>query len=847
MDFEPIIYIEDEDRQEASNTTKSFSTEETRKKVYINTLGNELAMKYLAQENIDISNVHNMHNLHMIQANFDISDIMLSNIHIDVRVVYDENLIFIPKSHFTYGLTPDIYIVLHMGENENHMKFLGFFEPKLINKNSKNNEYYFIEKEKLSHPADLKKYIENFDGNTSLIADREDTELAQNLALSLIDNDITENDKKKLINLMLKNSNIREQLNNFDRFEKISYNVATNEEFTNLQEDFNTVSETAYTEENEFESFENIDEFTEFETTDDTINIEDEFIQEQVTPVEEETPEEELLTEGEIDTPIVIDEILPMDDLLPEEDFSIAAEEEDEVKDEEELKENDISIEQEDEIYHEEISNEPEIENVDETFTDEFEDSPAEPYSLDELFTDTLPEETEDNWEPEELNIESIEPEHEDISVDDTEMIDEQALDETLEDHALETFENIESVDNVEFLCSEEDNNNIETTDFESLGEDIDNTPSSEEITFEDTDISSLDEIDTRNEEELPETTEPAETITFENLDLAEENVEPESDDEQSETVSFDEMEQINEPEEDVEEKSETIALEDFTLPEQKLTTNESATEEIQPEPVVYENSTIITNDNKIEGEIPIDINFAEQVEQNVDELEKLEVLYNDNLLENTSEDLQVKTSLPEKGKKAIIIASTIVVALAAVLIFASLNKPDNTQPSTNILTENKDELNEPQIPEENIIPVPAKPKLEDVAKEAEKNITKPKAPISELPYIDIQKLGWEVPDYVSYNDTFKKYLQSAGKSLKLTLSSDLLLATEYAYSNIIKVNITLSKDGAIKSANISQSSGSTQIDNIVLRTVNETLKVLKAPAGVIVGDNIQLTLKIYL
>lgn len=167
--------------------------------------------------------------------------------------------------------------------------------------------------------------------------------------------------------------------------------------------------------------------------------------------------------------------------------------------------------------------------------------------------------------------------------------------------------------------------------------------------------------------------------------------------------------------------------MEDFAIPEQE--TSETVEEDVQP--VVYENSTVISNTNKVEGEIPIDINYAEQEEQNLEELEKLEVLYNDNLIDNSNEDLQIKTSIPEKGKKAIILATTIIAALVAVLVFASLNKPDNTQPNANILTENKDEINEPQLPEENVIPIPAKPKLEDVAKEAEKNIAKPKAPVS--------------------------------------------------------------------------------------------------------------------
>lgn len=811
MEFEPIIYIEDEDKYEAGNASGSFATEEIKKKVYINTLGNKLATKYLAQEGIDVSNVYNMHSLHMMQANFDISDIMLPNIHIDVRVVYDEKLIFIPKSHFFYGLTPDIYVILYMGKNGNHMKFLGFFEPKLINKNNKNEDYYFIEKEKLSNPADLKKYIENFDGNTSLIADKEDTELAQNLTFSLIDNDITENDKKQLINLMLKNSNIREQLNDFDRFERVSYNVATSEDFGSVEKDLTVQSENIETKEDEFETFENIDEFAEFEP-ENIISPEDEFISDKEVEIAEDD-EEEVLTENfESEEPLEVEEII---DDLTEAQFVEEKQLENIV--ETEKMEQEEAFQEEPEVMEPENSDDIE-ENI------EINDEVAEPYSLEELFNETLHSESS---EPEELEpIDTID-ELKEISVEEPELPEPESLD----------F-NIESL-------NDEGDDNIETADIEDFGEN--NMPIEEESPFEDPDVLAIEQIDARNEEEIPQIEEPIETTTLEDLNLPEEDIEQENNEEETiDTISFDSMEKINEPVEDaeeVEEVSETIALEDFAIPEQE--TSETVEEDVQP--VVYENSTVISNTNKVEGEIPIDINYAEQEEQNLEELEKLEVLYNDNLIDNSNEDLQIKTSIPEKGKKAIILATTIIAALVAVLVFASLNKPDNTQPNANILTENKDEINEPQLPEENVIPIPAKPKLEDVAKEAEKNIAKPKAPVSTMPYIDVQKLGWEVPDYVSYNDAFKKYLQSAGKSLKLTLSSDLLLATEYAYSNLIKVDIKLSKDGAIQSANISQSSGSTQIDNIVLQTVNDTLKVLKAPAGVIIGDNLQLTLKIYL
>ena len=103
-----------------------------------------------------------------------------------------------------------------------------------------------------------------------------------------------------------------------------------------------------------------------------------------------------------------------------------------------------------------------------------------------------------------------------------------------------------------------------------------------------------------------------------------------------------------------------------------------------------------------------------------------------------------------------------------------------------------------------------------------------------------------KVPDYISYNQQFKQYFQSVGKSLKLTLTSDLLLATDYLYSDNVRVAVTFGKDGTFQNSQIIVSSGSNQIDKIVLQTVNQTLKALKAPNSVGNDENTTAVLKIY-
>lgn len=106
-----------------------------------------------------------------------------------------------------------------------------------------------------------------------------------------------------------------------------------------------------------------------------------------------------------------------------------------------------------------------------------------------------------------------------------------------------------------------------------------------------------------------------------------------------------------------------------------------------------------------------------------------------------------------------------------------------------------------------------------------------------------ISKVAWEVPEDFAYNDGFRKYLQLAGRNLKLNLQNNLLLATEMAYSNKVIVDLNINKDGSLQASSIATSSGSKQIDKIVLQSVKETLKYLKMPSSELNSNSVSATL----
>ena len=322
-----IIYIENENKTEAEFMSRSFVKKEVKNRAYINALGAELASKYLASEGIDTTETHNLHSISKILEKIDVADIMLPNIHIDVRVVFDENQIFIPKSHAKLGIEPDIYLAMKLSPDFKFVEFLGYFEPARINKNKQNSDYYFIEKEKLSSPEKLTQYIKNFTGNTDKGISEEDTLHARELFISMADHNISQEEEQELINLLIHSDSLRDSILEFDNFETLSYSVgssfASKLEELPAGEPVLTVEDN--TENNEPQENEESTEESEEETTEDA----EEPLGEEISTEEdsiEENVEDEVATDldfsntDEEEEEMVLDESFFSDDTTDDEE-----------------------------------------------------------------------------------------------------------------------------------------------------------------------------------------------------------------------------------------------------------------------------------------------------------------------------------------------------------------------------------------------------------------------------------------------------------------------------------------------------------------------------------------------
>lgn len=224
-----IIKVEKEDLQDARLSAIDFEDIRTKKRAFVNVLGARLAMKMLFSKKIEANNVYSLYTIRCLLEELDISDIYLNDTKIDIRLVFDRKQIFIPKSHFEYNLVPDLYLVLELQENQTSAEFLGFFEPSEIDRSTADSTNLFFDYDKLREPKELKSALKQVKLKNNTEIPQEAIDKSEELFLSLVDKEISDDDKLFLLHQLAKSFSLREKMVELENFEIISKSAAQDE------------------------------------------------------------------------------------------------------------------------------------------------------------------------------------------------------------------------------------------------------------------------------------------------------------------------------------------------------------------------------------------------------------------------------------------------------------------------------------------------------------------------------------------------------------------------------------------------------------------------------------------
>ena len=962
MKQETLIFVEDQDKINAGIMAKGFANKDVLNRAYFNTIGVSIVSRYLASENINVENLTGLHSIKKVLEEVDVSDIILPNIRIDVRVVFDKNIIFVPKSHFEYNIVPDIYVVIKPDEDLSSAELLGFFEPSLINKNNVNDKYYFIEKEKLTPCTELINYIKSCNHSTTTELSEDELELSEQVIMAFSDNDISEDTKKYLISQLIKSPKLRDKYIEYENFETLSYKAMTDPmiDVPNLPQDTTALDEFEIFDSPVENDIESDFELTSLNESDETQENLQETIPDEITEETSEEKTDEKIS-GTLENIDVIDENV-LDNIGEITDLAGAAagfeaisEVQDSMKDilfDDETVEAIDSIDKLNSDNQEnpnvnDIDEEVNIETIDTNSAELDADNNAPLFEpLDTAEVENITESSENALSFDDIivpeNVEELDTSNEEPEINNSLSFDDIIVPENVEEldtnNAEPEINNSLSFDDI--IVPE----NIDEPDTNNAEPEINNSLSFDDIIVPE----NIEEPDTNNEE--PEINN---SLSFDDI-IVPENVEEldtsKAEPEINNSMSFDDVIIPDDVAggENVENVSNELPIDDVIIPDDVI--GDENTEDvvdklpfddvITPEDIeannlnnafgknllenlneenldniVIENSDAETGENEDSDELLAQIddvlslsaqlNSAEtpkneeyddnQNDEITDQNEflitgnqdssqteenKLDVLYNEQAKTNSENELEEISDFEEENypapseteekpqktvnKKTKIAAAVLIAVFVGITAITflkpknnasnmddtiannAMNQETNVTNNNNIDTDNINQNN--NILESN---VPQEVKTEQTQQVDKSKIQEMKndqinKPSNISANMNITKLVWDVPAALSSDKNMETYLKSTGKSIKLSLSTDLLLASEYAYTNLVKVNMTLNANGSIGGVKIASSSGSQEIDNIVLQSVNNTLKAMKPPRTALNGQAQQLTLIIY-
>ena len=914
------IEIDKNLREMAKNTAARIENAQERKRAYALATGALALAKALQSDVFGVSFKHSLFKVPSFAGNFELADLYIGNVRIDVRVTFDNENFYIPKTHKKYDAAPDLYVVVKMEKNLSKMSIEVFVFPKETEKCESVEEYLVCPLKKLNSMKGFKKAVESVETEEHECA-AGDHQKAAELAVSFLDGEISESEKIFFIKHVVNCPLCRERLCEFSEFDSIIEQV---KKYPELLDDstLNVLTgnvSSQQEEQNEPEILETGISNSVLELVKDAAALETGLEAAETVAQAAGAGAAGLVIETAEETAETLENISDEEDNLSL--LSISEEDDQNIEDEPENEEDSAEI---DDLSELEESGE-ELNLTEPEEIPDFSETPGEPEQEEETVEENEAPEllnTEDSEEEDTLTLEEDEPMEllEEAAEEMTLESDEESVPEAVDEGTpaeSAPVEEIEETDETEhediFAAAEEEPLELETHDELELS-DLETLDEHEEMVLEEVHEEHPEEIEPEpafeeNEEAAPEEPvaeiseheeltelesddEPLGLLEHEEIpdfsqDL-EETAEPEAQEpvisEETEAIELTEEapeeilpesgeetieETIQEPEEPKSEFAELLEEEPVENNEEQIseyagielidedsTPSDEPVEETQPENEVNEEiqgllddelmqllSSDDDSDENTESEAADDNNLdliAESGDSESENQEENGEEVIDSLYEEApeapaeGESAQEEFMQPEPGKNGGLAKKLI--AAAVVLFLITTGSITALYLNQNKQAANQDALPDADMPmQDGSLPDAAAnlPQNKDdsaspMSQDLNKSITNV---FSDQPAaLTITKISWEVSQSLANDDSFRNYLQVAGKNLQMNLQNDLSYTTEINYNPKVKVSFEISKDNTIKRIQVTESSGSEQIDNVVLQSIKETLKYVNAP-----------------
>lgn len=807
---------------------------ELRKRTYALNIAANAAARYLNENNVIADTKQSLYKVPSFARNIELADIYVNGVRYDVRVTFDGKSFCIPKIQEKYDAVPAAYIVVQLENSLKEVEILGFIPSEKLTDNKANAEYYCYSTDILLPIEEFGNFAQNQSVKIHPFSSLDHDKIKE-MCAGFIDNEITETEKIYFIKHVIACPVCRETFCDMNDFDTIlsqlkNYHELLNDStlsvFSGNKEEFDAalvagmgVVENAM--ENTVVESEVLQEEDILEEQEPQKEQEDELVLEEI---QEEAQDEENEQEQEADIDTIENEnILESDipafdlidfaqidaepELLQEED--ILEEQEPQKKEEQEQElEADIDTVENEEAEEvatlaqepDEVIEEPEeIESIDESESIDPIESVEELESIGELDNLAELEELEET-EPETLEepLELLSEDNDLLELGDEPTVDESEIEEPIMDEPAIEEPLEEQTDSyqepVELKYYDEETEEIEQ-DIEQEEENPQELPAMFDFAKATADIETEpDKNQSKQDEEI-------QGLLDDDLLALLSDSDTEDTEEQEETQSYESQEFTQEPEQEYDQPSE-FESEEFEQPEFSVDTQESQTLEQDGDDTIH---SLFENQSNAQSE--------EGAQDGVAEFELAPE--------------PVSASTVNKTKQIAVAAALVVLLAGAGAGAWFMNHQKATTEETPFDTANSDQLfdfqNQGTQSEES-------PDTQSAAVSQDINRSMANSFSDKPAAISITKLSWQVSEKLASEASVKEYLQTAGKNIQMNLQNDLANASDVAFNNTVKVSFEIAPDNTLKGIQVLTSSGSDKIDDIILRSIKNTLKYINVP-----------------
>lgn len=741
---------------------------ELRKRTYALNIAANAAARYLNENNVIADTKQSLYKVPSFARNIELADIYVNGVRYDVRVTFDGKSFCIPKIQEKYDAVPAAYIVVQLENSLKEVEILGFIPSEKLTDNKANAEYYCYSTDILLPIEEFGNFAQNQSVKIHPFSSLDHDKIKE-MCAGFIDNEITETEKIYFIKHVIACPVCRETFCDMNDFDTILSQLKNYHELLN----------------------------------DSTLSVfsgnKEEFDAALIAGMG--------VVENAMENTVVEPEVLQEEDILEEQEPQKKEEQEQEQEQEEELEADIDTVENEEAEEVATLAQEPdevieepeEIESIDESESidpiesvEELEsigelDNLAELEELEETEPETLEEPLELLSEDNDLLELGDEPTVDESKIEEP-IMDEPAIEEPLEeqtDSYQEPFElkyDDEETEEIEQDIEQEEENPQELPamfDFAKATADIETEP---------------DENQSKQDEEI-------QGLLDDDLLALLSDSDTEDTEEQEETQSYESQEFTQEPEQEYDQPSE-FESEEFEQPEFSVDTQESQPLEQDGDDTIH---SLFENQANAQSE--------EGAQDGVAEFELAPE--------------PVSASTVNKTKQIAVAAALVVLLAGAGAGAWFMNHQKATTEETPLDTANSDQLfdfqNQGTQSEES-------PDTQSAAVSQDINRSMANSFSDKPAAISITKLSWQVSEKLASEASVKEYLQTAGKNIQMNLQNDLANASDVAFNNTVKVSFEIAPDNTLKGIQVLTSSGSDKIDDIILRSIKNTLKYINVP-----------------